>query len=67
MTTESVLPLIALAIKKLTGLHIEAEKYYLFEHRFPDVMKEFGVPDFSELLHKIQLGTDKKFISRIIE
>lgn len=67
MTTESVLPLIASAIKKLTGLHIEPEKYYLFEHRFPEVMKEFGVPDFSDLLHRIQLGTDKKFISRIIE
>lgn len=58
---------IALAIKRLTGLHIEPEKYYLFEHRFPEVMKEFSIPDFGSLLAEIQRGVNVKFLGRIIE
>ncbi len=60
-------PAIALAIKKLTGLHIEPEKYYLFEHRFPDVMKENGIVDYAQLLEQIERGSNPKLIGRVIE
>jgi chemotaxis protein methyltransferase CheR len=64
---DMVLQQIAAAIKRLTGLNIEPEKYYLFEHRFPEVMKEFAIADFTALLVEIQRGVNLKFISRIIE
>ena len=64
---ELALPQIAVAIKNLTGLHIEPEKYYLFEHRFPEVMREYKIETFNDLLHQIEKSTDQKFIGRIIE
>lgn len=60
-------PGIAAEIKRLTGLHIEPEKYYLFEHRFPEVMRQKGLKTFGELLVELQRGTDHKFIGHIVE
>ncbi len=60
-------PAIANAIKRLTGLHIEPEKYYLFEHRFPEVMKENGITDYAQLLYEIEKGSNPKLIGRVIE
>jgi chemotaxis protein methyltransferase CheR len=65
--SDTVMPQIAQAIKRLTGLHIEPEKYYLFEHRFPEVMREFAIADFATLLLEIQKGINLEFIGRIIE
>jgi len=64
---EKSFPAIAAAIKRLTGLHIEPEKYYLFEHRFPEVMKEHGITDFDQLLSAIEKGADHKLLGRVIE
>ena len=64
---DTVLPLIAVAIKNLTGLHIEPEKFYLFEHRFPEVMREYKIENFNDLLYQIEKSNDQKFIGRIIE
>ncbi|HNJ64752.1 MAG TPA: protein-glutamate O-methyltransferase CheR, partial [Turneriella sp.] len=65
--SDKAFPGIAAAIKRLTGLHIEPEKYYLFEHRFPEVMKEHGISDFDQLLSAIEKGTDNKLLGRVIE
>lgn len=67
MTPEQTLKGIAVAIKTLTGVSIEPEKYYLFEHRFPEVIKEFGLKDLSDLLRHIETGEDKKLLSRVTE
>lgn len=60
-------PAIAAAIKKLTGLHIEPEKYYLFEHRFPEVMQQYKIADYGALLNAIENGHDIHLLSRVIE
>lgn len=64
---DNAFPGIAAAIKKLTGLHIEPEKYYLFEHRFPEVMREHGLSGYDQLLAAIEKGTDLKLLGRVIE
>lgn len=65
--SDATFPAIATAIKKLTGLHIEPEKYYLFEHRFADVMREYKLTQYGELLAAIEQGSDRHFLSRVIE
>jgi chemotaxis protein methyltransferase CheR len=65
--SDQAFPAIANAIKRLTGLHIEPEKYYLFEHRFPEVMKEQGIASYAALLQEIEKGANQKLISRVIE
>lgn len=64
---DATFPAIATAIKKLTGLHIEPEKYYLFEHRFADVMREYKLTAYGELLAAIENGGDRHLLSRVIE
>lgn len=58
---------IAAAIKRLTGLNIEPEKYYLFENRLPEVMKEYRIADYTQLLSALEKATDKNLLARIIE
>ncbi len=65
--SDKAFPGIVAAIKRLTGLHIEPEKYYLFEHRFPEVMHEHGIADFAQLLAAIEKGTDSQLLGRVIE
>jgi len=65
--SDATFPAIATAIKKLTGLHIEPEKYYLFEHRFTDVMREYKLTAYGDLLAAIEQGSDRHFLSRVIE
>lgn len=67
MTPDQVLRGIAVVIKTLTGVNIEPEKYYLFEHRFPELLKEFGLKDLADLLQHIEHGLDKKLLSRVTE
>lgn len=67
MTPDQTLKSIAVVIKTMTGVNIEPDKYYLFEHRFPEVLKEFGLKDLTDLLKHIESGQDKKLLSRVTE
>lgn len=67
MTSDQTLKGIAVVIKTLTGVNIEPDKYYLFEHRFPEILKEFGLKDLADLLKHIENGQDKKLLSRVTE
>lgn len=67
MTQEKTFPTLAATIKRLTGLDILPEKYYLFEHRFPEIMRESGIKDFEELDRMLAQGSDQKLVGRVIE
>jgi chemotaxis protein methyltransferase CheR len=58
---------LAATIKKLTGVNIEPEKYYLFDHRFADVLNEFKLESLDRLLAELQTKNDAKLVSRVIE
>lgn len=67
MKAEPAFQKLAEFVESLTGVYIQPEKYYLFEHRLTEVLREFHIPDFTALLTKLGKETQLPLLNRIIE
>ena len=55
------------AIIKLTGVHVDDQKVYLFETRLGDIMKQYALTTFDDVARKIETKDDQEFLEKIIE
>lgn len=58
---------LASLIRTMTGVDIAPEKYYLFEHRFADLMQAYSISNYTEMAAKIAEQRDTQFIDSVIE
>lgn len=67
MKIEPAFHKLAEIVERITGVHIQPDKYYLFEHRLAEVLREFHIADFTALIAELGRNTPPPLLSRIIE
>lgn len=54
-------------IKELTGIYLDDTKGYLFESRFPPLLRELGCISFSELFFKVRQDLSRVLEKKVID
>jgi len=54
-------------MQTLTGVYLDKGKTYLLEHRLSDLMRDYHLESFDEVIHKLETQNDIHFRNKIID